>query len=162
VTRFTFVGSSPYPARRNDWEALAATARALLDAREEGYPGLVAAGKLAPADADRRLRIMRAVAAQWGAVVEQRDLPDVADYRATLGADWAEMEAELDAVAARAAELAARRREDRTARDQADLAAALRWHELPSAPGSGHPHIHVAHEYAQWERARPVKWDSAA
>lgn len=67
----------------------------LLAQRERGYPPAIAAGRLSQADADTKLRIMRAVVAVWTAMAENRDLPAPADWPASFGASAGDMLAEL-------------------------------------------------------------------
>lgn len=59
------------------WDCYAAVARAILKGREDGYPRMVEAGKLAPAEADRRIATMRAAVEIWQSAWECR-LPDPA------------------------------------------------------------------------------------
>ena len=146
----TFVRETRHPRLSPNWTACARAARQLLDQRQDRYPALVETGRLTPAEAARGLRVMGAVVALWALVDAREPLPDPLDYPAALGAGWAEMIAELDTAAARAAQLATGAPEDRAKREQAELAKALHWHMQPVAVGAAFPHIHVAHDHLLW------------
>lgn len=152
--RLTFAGNAPYPPRRNDWPRLAQAAAALLAQREARYPGLITAGKLDPREAERALRVLRAVVEQWRRVTAGENLPHPLDFADALGAGQAEMLAELAAAATRTRRIAERAAADRSARDQADWTAALHWHQRPPTRDCAFPHIWLAHDHAQWLRER--------
>lgn len=83
--------SEAAPPFAYDWEVLHASASALLAGRIQGYPQIVAAGKMTPADADTGIRVMAAVAARFKAALDKRPLAADAPQ-----ASPAEMVAALD------------------------------------------------------------------
>lgn len=130
----------------------------LLAQRERGYPAAIAAGKLSQADADAKLRIMRAVVALWSATADQRDLPPPPQWPAAFGATDAEMLAEL-----RLAYTATRRASDAEPGDDrrrafaCDVAFLVFDHE----PENGVPRLCALHAEDQAARALS-RWREAA
>lgn len=149
-----FARPTPMPAGVADWHRLAELAAQLRDQRAERFPAMIADGRITQADADIRLRIITAIAAQWDAVLGARALPAVEDYREALGANAAEMLAELAEIATRAHARAAANPAHRAAADQAMLARALHWHQQPINHDAIHPHIWIAHDFHQWQRTQ--------
>ncbi|HEU0045106.1 hypothetical protein [Sphingomonas sp.] len=124
-----------FAARPEVFDYLLDAARRLLAEREARYPAMIEAGKLAVADATRKLELARCLVAQW------RWAADPA--RATLGEwrepghfnAWAhELAAEIADAATRARALADR---DPTPlrREVADMYEALAWWQQPVSPG---------------------------
>ncbi|WP_374294147.1 hypothetical protein [Sphingomonas sp.] len=149
----SFAGDRPLPRRRGDWAGIGRMAAQLLDQREKGYPAAIEAKKLTPDDAERGLRIMRAIVALWRMALEPRDLPQPADYRDAFGATWEEMRDDAMRVAGGAWQRARRDPEDADLAAQAELAEALAWQHRDVC-GSAGPHVWLAHDYEQWERRR--------
>ncbi len=65
--------TDPVAAIRRRFAPLAIEAEGALQRREEQYPALVEAGKIAAEVADREIRTWRAIAADWRAVVDGGD-----------------------------------------------------------------------------------------
>lgn len=152
MTRLTFARARPAPPCVSDWEALARFAQGLLAQREADYPIRVEDGRMPQAEADRGLRVMRAIAAQWSDACTGTPLPDPLDYAQAYGSSWDEMRTELEAVAARAARRQQAAPTHAAAIEQATLAGALLWHQQPVADGAAFPHIWKAAEHAHWSR----------
>lgn len=157
----TFGGFSPvpYPARRDDWEGLAAEASALHEGRVAGYPRQVEQGALGQDEADAGIRRAAAIAELWHRVASAADLPEWQDWPAEFDASWPELHRELHRVATDAARRAATLPGDAAAQRRAEHMAALAWHL--HAYGND-PHISVAHGFAQYERRRAAQRRAAA
>ncbi len=123
------------PTLAHDWTALAAAARQMLAQRIERDPPYVDAGKMTAELAATRLRIARALVAQWDSIVAHRPPYDPQDaWAASDGAEGAyphELREDLRAAAKRARRLADRQGEDVAAAAFADAVEALSWHERP-------------------------------
>lgn len=57
------------------WSAMKEEAGRLYTSRVESFPGRVAKGRMSRTDADREIRIARAIAEGWGAVQRSPDAP---------------------------------------------------------------------------------------
>lgn len=115
------------PVRRHDHEDLLAMAESMLEARRRGFPGLVAAGDMAEADARAEIAAFEDLVADWRVIVargaegEPGSLASVPLRRRAL-----------DASLARIADLArARGGFSETLSRQAECVIALRWHLEP-------------------------------
>lgn len=107
-------------------EILADLAAHMLAQREAGDPVLVGKGKLSAADAEQRLRTMRAAAQERRAVLEGKPIPlDRYGYFLEFGAYPAEVQATLHAAASRTAQIAAAEPRNRDKADYAQATAAL-------------------------------------
>lgn len=139
-------------ARRQAANAAARDVAAqLLAQRERGYPPAIAAGKLAQAEADAKLRIMRAVVAVWTAMADQSDLPPPSSWQAAFGAAADEMLAELRlayAAVRRVAEAANVSDEDPRWQAVFDLSHLVFDHE----PENDAPRLHTLHAEDQAAR----------
>jgi hypothetical protein len=144
---------TPWPKRRDDWEACARLAGELLEQRQQFYPALVERQKLTAAQAERGLRIMGAIARLWEQVAAGDDIYSPSDCLAAFGASLDEMQAEITTSRDRLHQIAARPDADGDAQRNAELGEALWWHLQPITDGSP-PHIWMAHSHARWERGR--------
>lgn len=153
----TFLGNEPYPARRNDWEGIADAAAAISSDRAARLPDQVAAGAMAKVDADKSIRVMRAMAALWRRVVDREDLPDVEAWEDALGASWRELWDDAVTLAARTGDALRADPENLNRILRFEMADAMRWHLEPTSATGHYPHIWLAHEYAQWERRRAAE-----
>lgn len=106
------------------WDAMKAEAHATFTERQSAYPSMVAKGRMSRADADRELRVARAIAEDWGALPHSAGFPI---------ASWAEI------VHALRREITRRRKfyPERVAAKRMDPADAERrvmlleiWHDL--------------------------------
>lgn len=136
------------PALAYEWPTLAAAARRICAQRAESDPVHVEKGTLTEYQAMNRLRIARALVAQWDSVVAHQPPydPETA-WAASLGREGAyphELREDLHAAAARARTIADRHGEDADAEDFAQAVEALAWHERPRQPGVSHV-LDVAH-----------------
>ena len=127
-----------------------AAAAQLLAQREHGYPRQVAAGKLTQADADAKLRVMRAVVAVWAAMTADRDLPPAERWNEAFGASADEMVDEL-----RLAYAAVRRASDAAPGDEPrfNLAGAVSSLLFDHEPQDGRPrllHFHAHYQAAHF------------
>lgn len=121
------------------WEVLAKLACWLRDERERTYPGLIARGKLDPAEAKMELIAIRAIAAEWTAIAARAPLPDDAP---TCGRKWkiamlekvlANFDRAIDALT-RSGQPAADHQQARAA-----VAALLTYQHAPIAPQQSQP-----------------------
>lgn len=110
---------TPRPRFADAWDDLRRLVEHILSEREAAYPALIEAGKLDADEAAQRLGVMRAIVADWRFVTTLTGAPgdEVPD---------AAKQAELETIAARAAERAKRHLEHG---DLAEAAAALLWHQ---------------------------------
>jgi len=151
---------TPWPKRRDDWEACARLAGELLEQRQQLYPGLVERQKLTANQAERGLRVMGAIVKLWQVVLACQDLPAPNDCAAALGASLAEMQTEIAGSRDRLGQLAGRSEADGGDLHNAELGEALWWHLQPVSDG-GPPHIWIPHGLAQWQRSRPKRGRAA-
>ncbi|MFZ3483884.1 hypothetical protein [Sphingomonas sp. 3-13AW] len=165
----------PY-ARITSWPDLLATAQAILAQREKRYPQEVERGRMTSADAERGLRIARALVRQWQAVVDRADWYDAeSDFAfgdGSTGAGEVELRTDLARASMIAAERAAANPGDERLKVFADHIAALAWHQRPFGAGQC-PHIEGVHKLNQAARARAdefilestnpdISWSAAA
>ncbi|WP_052507870.1 hypothetical protein [Sphingomonas hengshuiensis] len=140
------------PTYATDWPGIAATAEQLLADRLARDPDLVAAGKLPPAAADDRARIMAAIVALWRAVVRREPVP-------ALSATHAEMRADLAKAREVLSTLAASRPDNTALAIRLAAVVALEWNHRPCMPGHDLPwilHVHAANLQARAMAASPA------
>lgn len=123
------------PLLAHEWPSLAAAARRMLAQRIEHDPASVEKGTITAEVAAKRLRIARAIVAQWDSVVAYSMPYDPQDaWIATDGREGAyphELREDLNTAAERARAAANRHGEDASAAAFADAVEALAWHERP-------------------------------
>lgn len=90
------------PRWRNDYELLAAVAATIHAGRAQRYPTMVLRDELSQDEADRGIRVMAAIAADWRACAVFEAAPDWLDDPARGGAHPFERVNELAAAARRA------------------------------------------------------------
>jgi hypothetical protein len=99
---------TPWPKRRDDWEACARLAGDLLEQRQKLYPSLVEREKLTADRAERGLRVMGAIVKLWQIVLACEDLPAPNDCAPRLGAPLDELQREIAGSRDRLCQLADR------------------------------------------------------
>jgi hypothetical protein len=151
---------TPWPTRRDDWEACARLAGDLLEQRQKLYPSLVERDKLTADQAERGLRVMGAIVKLWQIVLACEDLPGPADCEPRLGATLADMQREIAGSRERLRQLADRPEAGSDDRRNAEVGEALWWHLQPTSEGAP-PHIWIPHGLAQWQRSRPKRGRAA-
>jgi hypothetical protein len=138
-------------------ETLAQLTRDIVALRERLYPARIAAGKMTQAHADDGIRIARAHAAFWTAVVGDSVATDVdvSDPVRTLGASWAEMRDDCRRNADAAAADAQAHPADLRRADIALAARALVANLAPFSDGLPRPHRVVIYEGDRGAGAAP-------
>lgn len=123
------------PPMASEWPQLARAARHILAQREAHDPQQVAKGRLTEVEAATRLRIARALSAQWDSIVVGIEPYDAETaWIESEGAEGAyphELYADLSSGAALARARADRNDDDREAEHFAQCVAALAWHARP-------------------------------
>ncbi|MGW8189560.1 hypothetical protein [Sphingomonas hankookensis] len=123
------------PPMASEWPQLARAARHILAQREAHDPQQVAKGRLTEVEAATRLRIARALSAQWDSIAAGIVPYDAEtawiDSGGAEGAYPHELHADLSAGAALARARADRHDTDREAEHFAQCVAALAWHARP-------------------------------
>lgn len=154
----------PYAAITH-WPNLLATAQAIVAQRESRYPAEVERGRMTAYEAERGLRVARALVRQWHAVVDRADWYDAeSDFAfgdGTSGAGEVELRADLATAVSRAAEIADRNPDDQAARLLAARVAALAWHQRPFGAGRC-PHIETVHKLNQAARTQRAELPKTA
>jgi hypothetical protein len=151
---------TPWPKRRDDWEACARLAGDLLEQRQKLYPSLVEREKLTADRAERGLRVMGAIVKLWQIVLACEDLPAPNDCAPRLGAPLDELQREIAGSRDRLCQLADRPEASAADRRNAEVGEALWWHLQPTSEGAP-PHIWTAHGHGQWVRNRPKQGRAA-
>ncbi len=135
----------PIPACQGDWQGLARVAATIRDDRARRDPELVAAGKMPPATADRRIRIASALAELWQTIAARAALPDVEtraiETRFAEGAAHSEIRADLKETIVRARAALDKDPGSRRKRAMLDGVEALLWQHQPYDGCDGEPRI---------------------
>lgn len=137
---------------------LAALARDIVSLRERIYPARVSAARMTQAQADDGLRIARAHAAFWAAVIGDSVETDVEtdNPSRSIGASWAEMRDDCRRTAAAAKADAEHHPDDPRRADIALAAACLAANLDPFSDGLPRPHRVVIYEGDRGARRRQI------